>query len=110
MRGAPGVRSAFSQLWHTEDLLCSFDNISLFRPWTMHPEWRTVGGWWHTDPPAPGEYVQGAVNLYDVTAETGGTVVRPRSHLEYSKAEGSGTPAWARAMVPTCASGDMILW
>ena len=27
VRGARGVRSAFSQLWQTEDLLCSFDNI-----------------------------------------------------------------------------------
>ena len=110
MRGAPGVRRAFSQLWQTADLLCSFDNISLFRPWTTHPEWRTVGGWWHTDPPAPGEYVQGAVNLYDVTAETGGTAVRPRSHLEFSKEGEHGKHGSARAAVPTCDAGDMILW
>lgn len=55
VRGAPGVHSAFSKLWHTSDLLCSFDNICLYRPWAINPEWRTEGGWWHTDPPAPGE-------------------------------------------------------
>ena len=87
-------------------LLC----LSLFRPWTKHPERRTVGGWWHTDPPAPGEYVQGAVNLYDVTAETGGTVVRPRSHLEFSEDDEHGNHGSARPVVPTCAAGDMILW
>ena len=30
-----------------------------------------------------GQYVQGAVNLFDVTAETGGTVVLPQSHLTF---------------------------
>ena len=85
----------------TEDLITSYDGMSLFRPWTVEPSWRTDGPWYHTDqspfpPPdhttdpafdpeaavygSERHYVQGFVNLLENTPLTGGNVVIPGSH------------------------------
>eukprot|EP01051_Picozoa_sp_SAG22_P018512 SAG22_NODE_3139_length_1908_cov_1.787175_1_plen_232_part_00 len=50
VRGAPGVKRVFAELNGTDDLLCSFDNICLFRPWRRHPERRTQGDWYQCVP------------------------------------------------------------
>ena len=51
-----------------------------------------------------GQYVQGAVNLYDVTAETGGTVVIPRSHLAFgTEVAGHRIDASVKQPVVPCA-------
>ena len=33
VRGAPKVKQAFAAIWGTEELLTSFDGMSLWRPW-----------------------------------------------------------------------------
>jgi hypothetical protein len=90
VRGVPAVKAAFASLWHTPDLITSFDGICAFRPWHIDRSWRTRGPWYHTDQPpfAPSpdytgpygfrrEYVQGFVNLVETTAASGGNVVVP---------------------------------
>eukprot|EP01047_Picozoa_sp_COSAG01_P052809 COSAG01_NODE_5591_length_4159_cov_59.059852_6_plen_165_part_00 len=52
VRGIPKVKQAFTQLWGTDDLICSFDGICAFRPWNIEPSWRSTGPWFHTDQPA----------------------------------------------------------
>jgi hypothetical protein len=101
IRGCPGVKQAWATIYGTEDLITSYDGMSLFRPWTVEPSWRTDGPWYHTDqspfpPPdhttdpafdpeaavygSERHYVQGFVNLLENTPLTGGNVVIPGSH------------------------------
>jgi hypothetical protein len=104
VRGCPGVKQAWATIYNTDDLITSFDGMSLFRPWTIESNWRTDGPWYHTDqspfPPLDYEtdphfdeeavvygperhYVQGFVNLLENSTLTGGNVVIPRSHKRF---------------------------
>ena len=71
IRDQPGVRQSFAQVWQTDDLLTSFDGVSIWRPWTHQPHWRTDEGnsWLHIDQHPigrPGKHcVQGLVNLIE---------------------------------------------
>ena len=86
IRDTGKVHECFSQVWETDDLLVSFDGVSLWRPWTYNPDWRTNEGnsWLHIDQHPlgrPGKHcVQGLVNLIESTPATGGNVVVPGSH------------------------------
>ena len=88
IRCLPKVRQAFGAVWQTEELIVSFDACNVFRPWSAHRHWKTMGGWWHVDQNAlnPDEprrgkvCVQGLVTLYDTDQTTGGLCVIPGSH------------------------------
>lgn len=84
IRTRPKVRAAYEKIWKTEDLIVSFDGFNLFRPWQLNEKWKTNNGWYHVDQtPRQGhtgrECIQGLVNLYDTSPETGGLTVVPDS-------------------------------
>lgn len=132
LRLLPRVKAAFEAIWRTEDLLVSFDGGNAFRPWRYDASWLTRGGWYHMDQNAtrPGSIgrvcVQGLVTLTDVTADTGGLVVVPRSHRhhgELCKRSGippgihdfvmvrSDDPVLSEGAKLVCArAGDLLLW
>eukprot|EP00299_Pterocystis_sp_00344_P006068 c17829_g1_i1.p1 GENE.c17829_g1_i1~~c17829_g1_i1.p1 ORF type:complete len:329 (-),score=50.83 c17829_g1_i1:43-1029(-) len=132
LRGLPAVKKAFAQVWGTDDLITSFDGANAFRPWSVDPDWRTMGSWYHTDQNGitkPGLHmVQGLVSLYDSTAETGGFVAVPQSQQHHRQVcERAGATEKTHdfvKMVPNdpvlnlcpppsliCArAGDLILW
>jgi hypothetical protein len=91
IRNIPAVKTAFAAVWETEDLLVSFDGVSIWRPWSRKPEWKTGlgGSWLHIDQHPigrPGKHcVQGLVNLLPTSEETGGNVVIPGSHHLHDK-------------------------
>lgn len=101
VRSLPRVRSAFEQIWGTEDLIVSMDAVIAWRPWWVEAaadveggggnSWRPQTEGLHLDQnPFDKEglsSVQGMVPLHDVTALTGGLEVVPRSHLPEAKAE-----------------------
>ena len=55
VRGCPGVKAVWAAIHETDDLITSFDGMSLYRPWTaaheQAPSWRTNGPWFHTSAP-----------------------------------------------------------
>ena len=86
LRSIPNVKKAFAKIWGTEELLTSFDGVSLWRPWNINPQWKTESGqtWFHIDQhpiSRPGKQcVQGLVNLLPTSEEVGGNVMVPGSH------------------------------
>ena len=86
VRGVPNVKKAFAKVWGTNDLLTSFDGVSLWRPWNIDPSWKTQSGqaWFHIDQhpiSKPGKQcIQGLINLLPTSKEIGGNVVIPKSH------------------------------
>jgi len=91
LRSIPNVKKAFAKIWDTEELLTSFDAVSLWRPWNINPEWKTENGrsWFHIDQhpiSRPGKQcIQGLVNLLPTSKEVGGNVVIPGSHKFFEK-------------------------
>jgi len=92
VRALPSLHRAFACIWRTERLICSMDALLIWRPWwrTATPSrWQPKTEGLHVDQnplfKAGFECVQGMVPLYDVTAETGGLEVVPRSHLPAAK-------------------------
>lgn len=133
VRGLPGVRLGFAQLWGTPDLHVSFDGICAIRPqgWLgpIHRDWyhvdqsfRRRGRW----------LVQGFVSLTRSGPEDGGFVVWPCSHRSFASCWGTGDkgnrfgdfeslqlhpearmPKDTRGFGPVkvcCEAGDLILW
>lgn len=86
LRGIPNVKKAFAKIWNTDELLTSFDGVSLWRPWNINPDWKTESGqsWFHIDQhpiSKPGKQcIQGLVNLLPTSKEIGGNVIIPESH------------------------------
>ena len=92
IRDVPNVKQCFAQVWDgDEDLLVSFDGVTIWRPWTYEESWKTNAGnsWLHIDQHPigrPGKHcVQGLVNLLPTSQETGGNVVIPGSHRLFEK-------------------------
>ena len=91
IRDIPKVKQAFAQVWDTDDLLVSFDGVTIWRPWTYKSDWRTNEGnsWLHIDQHPigrPGKHcVQGLVNLLPTSESTGGNVVVPGSHRRFAQ-------------------------
>ena len=89
IRDIPNLKKAFAQVWGSDDLLVSFDGVTIWRPWTYNPAWRTNEGnsWLHIDQHPvgrPGKHcVQGLVNLLPTSESTGGNVVVPGSHKRF---------------------------
>ena len=86
LRGIPKVKKAFAKIWNTDELLTSFDGVSLWRPWNINPDWKTESGqsWFHIDQhpiSKPGKQcIQGLVNLLPTSKEIGRNVIIPESH------------------------------
>lgn len=87
IRNVPNVKRCFAQVWDgDDDLLVSFDGVTIWRPWTHKAQWKTNAGnsWLHIDQHPigrPGKHcVQGLVNLLPTSPETGGNVIVPGSH------------------------------
>jgi hypothetical protein len=91
IRDVANVKRCFSQVWDDEELLVSFDGVSLWRPWAENEQWRTNEGltWMHIDQHPigrPGKHcVQGLVNLLPTDAGIGGNMVVPGSHRLFEK-------------------------
>ncbi len=91
IRDIPKVKQAFANVWDTDDLLVSFDGVTIWRPWTHNLAWRTNEGnsWLHIDQHPigrPGKHcVQGLVNLLPTSQATGGNVVVPGSHKRFDR-------------------------
>lgn len=104
VRGWPGVKQAFANIWDTEDLLVSMDCVLLWRPWWMNSAWTPFTEGLHLDQnpfSKPGlECVQGMVPLLPVTETSGGLRVVPDSHLDAAKA------SFKRAHPHMMVSGD----
>jgi len=89
VRGQPRVIQAYAGVWGTDDLLTSFDGMSVYRPWKMNPEWKTnaATSWLHIDQhpiTRPGRHcVQGLVSLLPMSTQTGGNVLIPKSHRDF---------------------------
>ena len=89
IRDAGSVQDCFAAIWETDDLLVSFDGVSIWRPWTYNANWKTNTGnsWLHIDQHPigrPGKHcVQGLVNLLPSSPITGGNVVVPGSHKRF---------------------------
>jgi hypothetical protein len=106
-RSRPNMLRAWATLCGCveNELIVSYDGMSLFRPWTVEESWRSVGPWYHTDMSPDlfrqGKYlhVQGFVTLLDTSELTGGNVVVPRS-VRCS----SCTPCWATVRLLCLAS------
>lgn len=87
IRQAPGVAPVFSKIWDDtppEDLITSFDGLSIHLPPEITKRgWYHGSIWLHTDQ-APGrpnlECIQGLVNLYDVRAGDATLKVLKGSH------------------------------
>jgi hypothetical protein len=86
VRSFESIKKSFASVWDDDDLLVSFDGVSLWRPWGRNPAWRTkqASSWFHIDQHPigrPGFHcVQGLVNLLPMSEATGGNVVIPGSH------------------------------
>jgi len=133
LRGLPRLRKAFGLIFGTDDLVSSFDGAGVFRPYGHDPSWRSRSTWYHVDQ-GDGMHgfhsVQGLVSLTAASAETGGLVVVPGSHLCHeellerpeSRGEGrlrleEGDPAlreWSKdaagAVLVPLQPGDAVLW
>jgi hypothetical protein len=91
------VVRVFKKLWgEEEELVCSFDGMSLHRPKELVPSIRAVTkredidkptSWMHLDhtPDNPHESVQAFVSLYENTAEDGCLLVYDGSHLLFNE-------------------------
>ena len=91
IRDVADVKASFAAVWDDEDLLTSFDGVTLWRPWTHKADWKTNEGptWMHIDQHPigrPGKHcVQGLVNLLPTSPATGGNVVVPGSHRRFAR-------------------------
>lgn len=130
VRGWPGVKNAFAQIWQTEELIVSMDCVILWRPWWLNSDWKPQTEGLHIDQNPfrkPGlECVQGMVPLIHVDEHSGGLQVVPDSHLDAAKEAFKRTHPHMRSSGDWCPCddhdlqqqavllladpGDLILW
>ncbi|CAF1136499.1 unnamed protein product [Rotaria sordida] len=76
VRGNPNVKKIFAQIWHTSELLVSFDAAGCFRDWHLNRTWKTSSGWYHCDQHPIRKpdrcSIQGLVSITDSNEFTGG--------------------------------------
>ena len=93
-------------------LLASFNSINVFRPHGLHADWKTTAEpWYHVDSdsrpertrPHGGLVFPGVVNLYEVSAATGGFVAGCPSHMRHISRAARRCPRAAAAATSTCA-------
>lgn len=129
-RALPGVRRPFELIWGTKELISSMDGLTMFRPVSHDPSWRTANGWWHCDQSGAksGRHaVQGQLLLERQGPDAGGLCILPESHHRFEDAmqrvpDGLGTEDFVPippgdALLSDCPpalvcaeAGDMILW
>jgi hypothetical protein len=129
-RALPGVRRPFELIWGTKELISSMDGLTMFRPVSHDPSWRTANGWWHCDQSGAksGRHaVQGQLLLERQGPDAGGLCVLPKSHHRFEAAmrrapDGLGAEDFVPippgdALLSDCPpallcaeAGDMILW
>lgn len=130
IRSNEQVKKIYARIWNTEQLLTSFDGCGLFRDWRYNPAWKTNGGWNHVDQ-HPGTKperccIQGFVSLTDQSDKTGGLIVYPNTHSNFTQlvdlpnrfkdfVKVSDThpimdPSKTRGKLVHCRAGDMVLW
>ena len=100
LRKAPSVRRVYNAISRRycgaadgEPQICAFNSINLFRPHGVNPAWKTTAEpWYHVDNPKPDASLKqekvvfpGVLNLMEVSADTGGFVCVPKSHLLLGK-------------------------
>jgi hypothetical protein len=131
VRGLPRVKSAFANIWETEDLIVSMDSLIVWKPWWVNSKWIPITEGYHMDQnpfTKPNRLcVQGMVPLYDVDEVTGGLQVVPRSNTpdqlegfraRYQKFRGRGDfcvlddsdPLQEMGKLVIAEAGDLILW
>jgi hypothetical protein len=135
-RSLPKVKSAFQQVYGTDDLITSYDGANIFRPWHLKDSdtySKTHSGWYHVDQGRlllGFQCVQGLVTLKDVNAATGGFCCVPGSHLYHDQVletdlshnpqrnyipipqdfRPTGAELPLREILVVCQAGDLILW
>jgi len=131
VRGLPNVKRAFAKIWKTESLIVSMDSLLLWRPWWHNSAWKPRTEGLHIDQnpfTKPGKLcVQGMVALFDVTRETGGLEVVPRSNNPEQQTKlrevcphfktagdfcmiGFNSPVVTERKLILAKAGDLILW
>ena len=102
--GAPPISHVFRMLTKSicdpqitinEPMIASFNSLNIFRPHGIQPDWKTTSDpWYHIDNPKPDASLpldrqqfgfNGALNLMDVSSETGGFTCVPKSHLMFGE-------------------------
>jgi len=135
----PRVKTAYSKIWETDELVVSFDGMSIFRPPDFDANWEINGGnWFHLDQNGINKKgrvcVQGQVNYFDAGDKDGGLVVVPRSHKSFANifenhpqlaigkgdfimlTKGGPNSVWNQELkdlqpIKVCAqAGDLTLW
>jgi hypothetical protein len=124
------VKKVFARIWNTQQLLTSFDGSGVFRDWRYNPTWKTNGGWNHVDqnPKVKPDKccIQGLVSLTDQNEKTGGLIVYPGTHLNFTKLSdvtkrsndfvkvSDSHPIMeqgkTRGKLVHCRAGDLVLW
>jgi len=88
-RGIPKVAEIFARIWHTDELLTSFDGCGTLRPPELHKKYITRAGWYHIDQNGYNKKgricVQGLLNFFPSGDLDGGLVVVPGSHKIFEK-------------------------
>lgn len=132
IRSLETVRRVFRTIWQTDDLLVSMDSIIIWLPWGNPLLWKKpISEGLHLDQnpfhKPNKECIQGMVPLIDVTEESGGLEVVPRSHLPASKIElkedypvfnnqddwcvlSERDQAYSNTRLVRANAGDLILW
>eukprot|EP01126_Amoeba_proteus_P063418 TRINITY_DN8741_c0_g1_i4.p1 TRINITY_DN8741_c0_g1~~TRINITY_DN8741_c0_g1_i4.p1 ORF type:complete len:286 (+),score=41.29 TRINITY_DN8741_c0_g1_i4:78-935(+) len=131
VRGLPKVKTAFSRIWQTDDLIVSMDSLILWKPWWHDREWTPITEGLHVDQnpfQKPNKCcIQGMLPLYDVTEEIGGLEVVPMSHSPERQDLLRSTCSWMKGIGDFCMipgrknliegrklllaqAGDLILW
>ena len=89
VRQHPNVIDVFSKIWETEDLLVSFDGLSIHLPPEItNKGWYRNNSWLHTDqsPKKTGVHCyQGLINLYPVNDNDATLSVLEGSHKKHSE-------------------------
>merc|ERR1711959_517773 len=131
VRGLERVKAAFERVWESDELIVSMDAVLAWRPWQLDEAWRPRTEGLHIDQnpfSKPGlDCVQGMMPLIDVTHESGGLQVVPRSHCEEAKQAyreryphmvdrgdwcvlDPEDPLQERGVLLLASAGDLILW
>ena len=81
LRTHPNIKSIYSSIYDTDDLITSMDGFSLFVSNKQQSK-----SWNHIDqnPRNPIYSIQGSYNYYPVTPKDAGFVVAPKSHKEFN--------------------------
>lgn len=124
------VKKIYARIWNTEQLLTSFDGCGVFRDWRYNQSWKTNGGWNHVDQNPKTKpnrcCIQGFVSLTDQSEKTGGLIVYPKTHLNFTQLSDLTKrfqdfvkvpdthpimdPSQTQGKLVHCRAGDVVLW